>query len=237
MCTVTYLPTTEGYIITHNRDEAPARSPHAIERSDIGGTPCLFPRDTGAGGAWVAAVQQGPTICLLNGAFVKHERTPPYRRSRGLILLDLLAQPDWPSFVSAYDLQNIEPFTLLFFDRSTASELRWDGARKHVQYLPATAPAFWCSATLYPPDMQVRREAVFQQWYARQKPPVSATAILNLHHTGSVGDPENDFVMNRGNRVRTVSITQVVVGSNTLMTYHDLLLGRSDAKFLPEIPA
>ena len=105
MCTVTYLPRPQGFILTHNRDEAPMRSTRQIEQVVLGGRLCLFPRDTGAGGAWIAAVEHGPTVCLLNGAFVRHERNPPYRRSRGLILMDFLEQPNWETFVIAYDLE------------------------------------------------------------------------------------------------------------------------------------
>lgn len=234
MCTVTYLPTTEGYILTHNRDEAPARSPESIDTAVFGGRRYLFPRDTGAGGAWVATSEMGPTFCLLNGAFVKHERTPPYRKSRGLILIDLLEQPDWENFVTAYDLSGIEPFTLLMFDEGKVAELRWDGNRRHVENLPSGSPAFWCSATLYPPGMQKIRERVFREWLGKQEPPINPDDVLALHHTGSVGDPENDFVMNRGGRVCTVSITQVVVGPNKRMAYHNLLNGKTDTKFLPE---
>ena len=236
MCTVTYLPIREGFILTHNRDEAPTRSPQCIEQVSLGGRLCLFPRDTGAGGAWIAAVQDGPTVCLLNGAFVRHERNPPYRRSRGLILMDFLEQPDWESFVSAYDLENIEPFTFLFFHRQQVNELRWDGQQRHVRYLDPHEPAFWCSATLYPPLMQDARERVFRQWLLVQAQPIAPEAALLLHRTGSVGDSENDYVMNRDNRVRTVSITQVVMEPPLQMSYHDLLEGHFDVINLPLLP-
>ena len=235
MCTVTYLPHPKGFLLTHNRDEAPSRSPQSIVRErSPGGQVLLFPRDTQAGGTWIASSRSGLTACLLNGAFVLHRRQLPYRKSRGLILLDFF---DWVSaddFFAGYDLHNIEPFTFLFFDRTGSNhqipnriiEFRWDGEQRHLKNMEPGQPHFWCSATLYPAEMQRKREAVFQQWLRSH----SATehklpsAVLTLHQTGSVGDAENDFVMNRAGRVQTVSITQVNLhGKNLRMQYLDLL--------------
>jgi hypothetical protein len=233
MCTVTFLPRPSGFILTHNRDEAASRTTHTIVREQMpGGDTLLFPRDT-AGGTWIASSTFGRTACLLNGAFVLHRRELPYRRSRGLILLDFFDWEDSADFFQQYDLDRIEPFTLLAFERSRSdvskielTEFRWDGQQRHLKNLDSSMPHFWCSATLYPADMQLRREQVFRAWLAKQAPKalVGTRAILNLHQTGSVGDPENDFVMNRAGRVQTVSITQVIVNKkNAHMRYYDLL--------------
>lgn len=234
MCTVTYLPFQQGFVLTHNRDEAPARSPQQISRVLGSSTMLMFPKDTKAGGAWIAAAQDGRTACLLNGAFVKHQHRPPYRRSRGLMLLDFFAWPDPDAFFEQYDLTAIEPFTFLFFRPQVVTEFRWDGNHRHRTDLPPEQPHFWCSATLYPPDKQIAREAVFRHWL-QNNPPLEAprlpASVFRLHRTGSVGDPENDYVMNRSGRVRTVSVTQVVQQNGTVrMRYLDLLEETRDVK-------
>lgn len=234
MCTVTYYPGPAGFVLTHNRDESPARSPQNIARARTpGGHDLLFPRDTGAGGTWIAAARDGRVACLLNGAFVRHAHRPPYRRSRGLILLDFF---DWAladDFFTMYELEGIEPFTFLFFRKNAAPaagarliEFRWDGQQRYLKALPEDQPHFWCSSTLYPPDMQPRREAVFREWltaypnYNRFTP----ARLVRLHQTGSVGDPENDYVMERAGKVRTVSITQLALDEKKArMRYFDLL--------------
>lgn len=228
MCTVTYLPSPRGYILTHNRDEAPARSPNKITRSGK----LLFPRDTKAGGAWVVVNQQGHTACLLNGAFLKHKHQPPYRRSRGLLLLDFFDNPDSDAFFADYALEDIEPFTLLFFKLGAVTEFRWDGNQRHRKELSPEKTHFWCSATLYPPAMQALREQVFRDWLAQPRDKRRLpSGILKLHLSGTVGDPENDFVMNRGGRVCTVSVTQVVCQEkNIRMRYFDLLEGHQDLR-------
>lgn len=241
MCTVTYLPFQSGYVLTHNRDEAPLRSPTQISR--VPGKPgtMLFPRDTKAGGAWVVVEQHGHTACLLNGAFLKHQHSPPYRRSRGLILLDFMEWPDREDFFTRYVLEEIEPFTLLSFHAKAVTEFRWDGNKRYRKELSPTETHFWCSATLYPPDMQIRREKIFRDWLENQKIAQAdflqdaqlPAQILRLHLTGSVGDPANDYVMNRNNRVCTVSVTQVICQENAIeMRYTDLLQDQEDAQHL-----
>jgi hypothetical protein len=243
MCTLTYIPRAKGgFTVTHNRDEAPARSPKAISvATSAKGQTLMYPRDTQAGGTWIAAENGGATACILNGAFVRHQRTPPYRLSRGIMLLDFFdaAQPD--DFFQHYDFGGIEPFTMLYFEPikggagGRVAELRWDGAQAFFKELPPELPHFWCSATLYHPEMQVKREQVFREWLATfglgEEPSEGQT--LQLHRTGSVGDPEYDYVMNRGGRVQTVSITQVNVdGKNARMRYIDLLDGNESERCL-----
>jgi Transport and Golgi organisation 2 len=238
MCTVTYLPTRGGFTITHNRDEAPARSTFSIEEEEVkGGSKVLFPRDAKAGGTWIVAGENGKTACLLNGAFDKHQHLPPYRRSRGLMLLDFFEEPQPAVFFEQYALDGIEPFTLLFFQPGTVVEFRWDGTHRFYQQLPANKPHFWCSATLYPPDIQVKRADVFYHWLAAQPPDKAPnpSAILQLHRSGSVGDPDYDFVMQREGRVQTVSITQVVQRKKYVrMRYLDLLEGNRDERLVSE---
>lgn len=231
MCTVTFLPNSSGFILTHNRDEAPSRSPQHISREKASADTLLFPRDTKAGGAWIAAAKSGKTACLLNGAFIKHQHNPPYRRSRGLMLLDFFEWEQAHVFFRQYDLDGIEPFTFLLFEKEAITELRWDGAQRHLKNLPPDRPHFWCSATLYPPEMQLRREQVFRSWLSLRPPIPNPQSLITLHLTGSIGDPENDFVMNRGGRVRTVSITQVVFQKEFFqMRYFDLLEGHRDVR-------
>ena len=243
MCTVTFIPQNHGFFLTHNRDEAPSRSPKDIvmEKTESGDT-LLFPRDTLAGGTWFASSRTGRTACLLNGAFVLHTRQVPYRRSRGLILLDFFDWSNPDDFFRDYDLDRIEPFTLLYFEQKSVPglpprvlEFRWDGVQRYLRELSGEEPHFWCSATLYPESMQAKREQVFVNWleqFARVQD-ISANDIHQLHRTGSVGDPANDYVMTRGGKVQTVSITQLLVDEkNAQMQYTDLLEGNESERWL-----
>ncbi len=233
MCTVTYLPVKEGFVLTHHRDEAPTRSPKQLTRLETDAGTLLFPRDTKAGGTWIATGAGGKTACLLNGAFEKHAHQPPYRRSRGLVLLDFLASDTSDLFLAQSDFEGIEPFTLLSFSPQQVTEFRWDGHQKHLRSLPSDQPHFWCSATLYPAHVRARREQVFRDWLAQQPETPNPEQLLALHHQGSVGDPENDYVMDRAGRVKTVSITQIVYcDTQTTLRYFDLLEHTEDSEVL-----
>jgi hypothetical protein len=206
----------------------------AITRETTGHDRLIFPRDTKAGGAWIVASRSGKTACLLNGAFLKHKHEPPYRRSRGLIMLDFFEWKEPESFFRDYELDGVEPFTFLLFQNHAVTEFRWDGLSRHLKKMEPDKPLFWCSSTLYPPDMQVKREQVFNDWLdqtagIREGNRHLASMLYRLHLTGSVGDPEYDFNMNRGGRVLTVSITQIIQNTGTVrMRYRDLLEGNED---------
>ena len=236
MCTVTYIPAREGFTLTHNRDEAASRSLSSIERQRTeNGDTLLFPRDASAGGTWFVSSSAGKTACLLNGAFELHKRQLPYRRSRGLMMLDFFDYSNPDDFFEQYDFEGIEPFTFLFFEPGKVVEFRWDGTRKYYKTLPADKAHFWCSATLYPAEMQAKRAAVFYNWLAAQATGKAANpeGILYLHLKGSVGDPAYDFVMNRDGRVQTVSITQVLFRKKIArMRFFDLLEGNRDERLV-----
>ena len=136
MCTVTYIPSSSHYIFTSNRDEKAGRSA-AIDPEvytfDSG--KILFPKDADAGGTWIAVHQNGNAIVFLNGAFTAHKPKPPYRKSRGLILVDLIDSSSPAVSFQAVNLNNIEPFTAIIWDDQHLFECRWDGKHKHSEML------------------------------------------------------------------------------------------------------
>jgi len=219
MCTVTYVPQgANQYILTTNRDEAPGRSPKGIEQEKS----LIFPRDTGAGGTWVAAGADNQLVCLLNGAFELHERNPPYRMSRGLMALAFFSYKTATDFFEQFDFANIEPFTMVIFDRGKLYDYRWDGKKQYISRLNEQERYIWSSATLYEPTVRKQREHWFRQWEAEGQ--YHAEAIRQFHTTAGTGDPWNDVIMNRNEVVRTVSITQVIKQKHAVsMNYYDLL--------------
>ena len=58
MCTLTFVATAKGAILTHSRDEDPQRrsSQKIIQKGTITGT-AYFPQDLHAKGTWMAAWQ------------------------------------------------------------------------------------------------------------------------------------------------------------------------------------
>ncbi len=223
MCVVTYLPEADGgFILTSNRDES-IRRPAAIppRRYLIGEQLIAFPKDAQAGGTWIATTERR-TLCLLNGAFQKHAHRPPYRRSRGLVVLDAFSYDSPHTFARAYDFTEIEPFTLVIVDKAndfpTLHELRWDGTQAHFKCLPADRPRIWSSVTLYSETVVHEREGWFQTWLAAPHTDV-ASEINAFHASAGKGDPANDLRVDRGN-LKTVSITQIRAQSGEVSVFY-----------------
>lgn len=212
MCTITYLPlSTTSFILTQNRDESPLRAPAVFPVKEArGGKELLFPQDPQAGGSWMATDSKNRLLCLMNGGLGHHQPMPPYRRSRGQILLDA-ATDSFYSFAETYVLKGIEPFSLLFFERNgqsfTIYELRWTGVLKYIRTLDASRPHIWSAPQLYSGPQQREREKWFRQWLATTSSP-SSNAILNFHLHGGKEQPGHSLLLRR-EQVKTVSITQV----------------------------
>jgi uncharacterized protein with NRDE domain len=225
MCTVTYIPQGEDhFILTSNRDENRARSPQNITATHSERQQLAFPRDTAAGGAWIAAGSRNQVVCLLNGAFTRHERRPSYRRSRGLMVLDFFAFDRAADFFSRYQFEGMEPFTMIIYDLDRLYDLRWDEEQKHIRELDGDAFHIWSSATLYTPEIQEKRVRWFEEWQSRQDDLPGRAQILDFHRTAGDGDPWNDVIMNRNGIVQTVSITSIEKTPAEIdMQYHDLI--------------
>lgn len=225
MCTVTFMPSkNNGFILTSNRDENAKRSPQNITRLVQKEQELLFPKDKGAGGSWITISSRNKLVCLLNGAFDRQERTPPYRISRGIMVLDFFKYSDANQFFTSYLFDGIEPFTMIIYDNGRLWDFRWDGTQKFVKSLDTKAYHIWSSATLYDKPIQLKREQWLEEWLT-DRTDFSKEAILELHKKGGEGNPSIDFMMNRWNYlVETVSITQVIGKANELeMIYNDLI--------------
>ena len=223
MCTVTFIPVREKIFISSNRDEKRARSQalvstlYAMKTGNV-----LFPKDRDGGGTWFAVNENGNVVVFLNGARVNHISTPPYRKSRGLILLDLAdSEAPLADFLSI-DLNNIEPFTAIIWDDKKLFECYWDGFEKSQTQLDPNKPHIWSSVTLYEKKISNKRRKWFTDWIGINKSP-STDDILHFHQFTGEGDSRNDLLMNRDGLVFTVSITSLELTEKTgSLTYLDL---------------
>ena len=224
MCTVTYIPKEKNeFILTSNRDESPLRSPKNITRIEERGETLMFPRDKTAGGTWIAVSGKDRVVCLLNGAFDYHRHDPPYRMSRGLMVLNYFNFPSAHAFFDAFPFLGMEPFTMIIAERDQLFDFRWDGIQRHIKQLDTKHAHIWSSATLYPSAIIRKREQWFAEWMLNRVD-FSNEAILDFHHHAGDGDSSNDLIMNRGGIVQTVSITSIIKKEDQIdMDYHDLI--------------
>jgi hypothetical protein len=92
MCTATWIRVRGGYEVFFNRDELatrkPALPPTVRERD---GVRFLAPVDGDAGGTWIGVNEHGIAVGLANGPRESDAGGERKFRSRGLLVLDLLA--------------------------------------------------------------------------------------------------------------------------------------------------
>lgn len=231
MCTLTFLPLSDqGFLLTSNRDESPMRMrAHKPEIKPLGNRSVIYPMDGKAGGTWIGVADDRRTVCLLNGAFERHQMGGTYRLSRGIVVLDSFKYPDFDDFVSDYNFDGIEPFTFVDFVDSGQGllirEMRWNGQEVKRAEFDALKPQIWSSAQLYRPEVIQKRKEWFGRW-TEKHPNYSQDDIRSFHQFGGEGDIYNDIRMNRNNMVQTVSTTAIEnTAREVSMVYDDLLSG------------
>jgi hypothetical protein len=227
MCTVTFIPTNEGFYFTSSRDEKASRATIPPTTYQFGGIELVFPKDEQAGGTWIASNQFGKTVCLLNGAFINHQKAKQYDKSRGLILLESFNFETANEFCAKIELNNIEPFTLLTLDYQAGKlnsfyEFRWDGNKKYLKKLPHSENQIWSSATLYAPSVQETRQFLFNSWINKFQG-FEDKEILNFHNRKHGLNINEDILMQGQGDLRTLSISQIhIQQNNATFNYFDI---------------
>lgn len=228
MCTVSFVTSGNKIIITSNRDEQVTRPALPPDWYVVNDKNLLFPKDPRAGGTWFASDENGNTAVLLNGAEHTHQIIPNavYKRSRGLILLDILSNEQPLEYWQEINLYNIEPFTLILYTAAKLHQLRWDGLLKNSVQLNREQSYIWSSSTLYTRDIIVKREKLFSEFLLHNA--YSPEDDLLRFHTDTTKAADNEtsaesnFIINRG-ILKTLSVTQNTIVENTAeMRYYDL---------------
>lgn len=221
MCTVSYLPVSASdFILTHNRDEASNRhySGELISKK-INEQRIYYPVDKNSNGTWFAS-SESFSLCLLNGAFEKHKHQPPYKHSRGLVILHFFEFRGIDDFVTNYNFIGIEPFSLIIVEHKnlTLFTCIWDGENVHFNKENAKQAKIWSSCTLYNNEQQAKRKNWFDTWLQKE----GEKDILHFHKF----QPKDDegFIINRNNVVSTLCISSLQLIDTKLQFYYEDLL-------------
>jgi len=211
MCTVSYITHKDGFSLTSNRDEETSRptlKPKVYLENNLN---IIYPKDEIAGGTWIATADTQVSVCLLNGGFKAHKRKLPYSKSRGQVLKERFWYNTNLAFCEGVDLDNVEPFTLLLIDHSSAIdfvELVWDGAKKHTRQLDSNQHHIWASSTLYNQEQLDLRRKWFTEFIA-SKDHFSFSDVLKFHTVSHTKEKAYDIVMQRTGKLKTVSVSQI----------------------------
>lgn len=228
MCTVSFVNANGKIIITSNRDEKIIR-PNAIEPKTyhINNKKIIFPKDNKAGGTWYAIDEHSNVLVLLNGAEEKHILKDSYRKSRGLIVLDLISSESPLATWQKISLDNIEPFTLVLFENQKLYQLRWNELEKSTLILDANQSHIWSSSTLYSKEIREQRANWFNTFLDTQ-PEVNEEELFNFHRYTEKDNNEHGLVINRNDILKTLSITQTIIEKNKVSIHYNDLIAERD---------
>jgi hypothetical protein len=160
MCTLTVVPTADGYIVAMNRDERLTRpqafAPRVFEYDSAA---AIFPYES-SGGTWIACNSHGSLLALLNWHDVVPEVIPEKPQTRGLVIPGLIGQSDSIETCARFeslDLCATFPFRLVgvFVREQIIVEWRWNGVRRQ-KFEFAWQKKHWFSSSVS--DCFVKRE-------------------------------------------------------------------------------
>lgn len=223
MCTVSFVATNDKIIITSNRDETVLRPALPPETYRINNKKITFPKDPQAGGTWYAVNENGTVLVLLNGADEKHKHRPPYSRSRGLVVLEIISSDGPILHWDAIDLDGVEPFTLVLYEDLKLYQLRWNGIDKSRVDLDVFEPHIWSSSTLYPKEVREQRSEWFYL-FMESRNDIAEKEMFHFHRYTENSNTENGLIINRNDALKTLTITQSIIEDGNLkMMHYDLI--------------
>jgi uncharacterized protein with NRDE domain len=199
-----------------------------FRQKKVGEKTLYFPEDLEAHGSWIGFYENGTAACLLNGGTKSYKRKAPYRKSRGLVVLESFEYKSVTQFYDRYNFDDIEPFTLIIRSSSGLYKITHDVDETKLDELNSKETNIWSSTTLYTEEVRNKRQKWFESWLA-QKPEFTPDNIRAFHNSAGDGDSENDLIMSRWGMLKTLSITQISVGqSKARLIYQDFMQTSGD---------
>ncbi|MDP1925237.1 MAG: NRDE family protein [Thiobacillus sp.] len=220
MCTLSWKPTAEGYLLHFNRDEQrtrPPALPPALRRHN--GVDFLAPIDAAHGGTWLLTNAHGLSIGLLNHYPATPLSPAKKRASRGLLPLacsDCTSAAEAVGRCAGLPLTDYPPFHFVAIDLRVAARLTWDGHAPRIDWLDPAGAMLTTSS--FQPDLIARaRHTVFTQQLGDIAD--ATPAQLEAFHRHRGDDPAASVRMARIDAC-THNISRIVVSrENTRFSY------------------
>jgi hypothetical protein len=219
MCTLTFLPTADGYLAGMNRDELrtrPVARPPQVRKS--GETETLYPSEP-AGGTWIACNQRGVLLALLNWNDLDPGHIRMKAKTRGFVIPTLIGAQNLAAVDSTFErvsLGGVLPFRLFgFFPGETSAALWcWDGTRKDQQALPWSR-GHWFSSSLS--DQAAEKQRGFACEAAASESGFGTPESLRILHASHIPAAGPFSVCVHRPDAATVSYTEVVCRERSLL--------------------
>ena len=241
MCTLTFIPKPQGYLLGMNRDERLTRElalpPVASTNLNVS---AVYPRESG-GGAWIGSNSAGITFALLNQNPGPHARVK--ERSRGEIIPALLGSVHFPEAMRHFQKLGLQGRVAIcscrvFSRGQTISQCRWDGKELEFVRIGWDVRHWFSSGVSDEMARKVRGNTCYEAW--RRRDAGSAEWLRGLHASHAPARGSFSVCVHRPDAA-TVSYTEVALtGTELTMRYHAghpcQALGRFDSEVVLPLP-
>ncbi|MBL6658221.1 MAG: NRDE family protein [Flavobacteriales bacterium] len=225
MCTVSYIPRNNDFILTSSRDESVNRPTSTPKKRMLNKESLIFPKDSKSGGTWIAS-SKSRILCLLNGKINKTVNALT-KISRGQILLDNFKFLNTKDFLKQIPLKYVEPFILLQvdFEKNThIQEFNWNGEKLTVRSLDNTIPHLWTSTSLYSNEVKQKRHDLLLDWETKNQ----GNNPIDFHLDLKENNSELFEIKKKKSDILTTSITSVEIKDKKVsFLYSDFISNKS----------
>jgi hypothetical protein len=167
MCTVTVVPHEKGIRLMCNRDERrsrPAALPPQVHA--LGGRLAVFPVDPQGGGSWIGVNDAGIVVTVLNVSGLSHTPRKEPKRSRGLIVREMLRCGSLSHVLetaASLDVGLFDLFRLVVAHGSTVVDATTDDVRRVTpRRVTLDRPLIFTSSSLGDSLVEAPRQQLFQ---------------------------------------------------------------------------
>jgi hypothetical protein len=189
VCTISVVPTADGFRLACNRDERrtrPTASGPRLHRT--GAHQALWPVDPQSGGTWIGVNDAGLAMVLLN----RHPRNAPAStptESRGVLIPRLLGAARIETVVarartelrSAGAHVPFEPFTLVMIQRHDVATVDYRAGTMAIMRRRLTRPVMFTSSSLGDELVDPPRRRLFAALVESSRRPLAAQAQFHRH--------------------------------------------------------
>lgn len=146
MSIVTYFKRKEKIILTLYRDETEVNSmtihPKIYFKKR---KKTFYQKDIKTGGTWFVIDEFGNAIVLLNDTLQKNNEKNGDRKSRGVVVIELIESEKILESWKILDLLHVEPFTLIVYTNKKLYKLQWNAISKSLIQLDENNSHVWTS--------------------------------------------------------------------------------------------
>ena len=223
MCTVSFLPKSQGFYLAMNRDEKRERfaavAPAIVE---LGSHRAIFPREQ-TGGTWISANDSGVCLALINWHRIKHKPKNDML-SRGLVVKELAGistAHEIAALVKKLPVRKLRPFRLIaiLLGEKRVIEWRWDLQRLAIRN-HEWRRQHWFSSGFDEDRAEIERHRVCEDANDHASAD-SLTWLRRLHRSHAPKRGPFSICMHRRDAA-TVSYSEVAVGPRSVvMRYKD----------------